>query len=82
LRAHEQAAIELLLERADPRAHRRLRDVQALGRPVEVAGLGDLKKGAQMLDVHGSAIDILDQPGQQNLLSNLAHLGAAWGLNR
>jgi hypothetical protein len=34
--------------------------VQTLGRPVEVAGLGDLKKRSEVLDVHGPAIDILD----------------------
>jgi hypothetical protein len=65
-RAHEQTAVELFLERADAGAHRRLRDVQARRRAVEVAGLRDLEKGPQVLDVHRSAstIDILDQEGQ------------------
>jgi hypothetical protein len=35
--------------------------VQTLGRPVEIAGLGDLEKGPQVLDVHGAVIDILDR---------------------
>ena len=62
--AHEQFALELLLERLDPRAHGRLADVQPLGRAVEVGGRRDLEEGAHVLDVHRRAIGFFDRRPQ------------------
>jgi hypothetical protein len=49
---HEQAAPQLLFQRADPRAHGRLRHVQPLGGADEVAGGDDGEKGARELGFH------------------------------
>ena len=50
--AGKQADPELLLELADPKAHRRLGQVEILGGPAKVPGLADLDEGPKQLGIH------------------------------
>lgn len=51
--AREERRPELVLERADLAAQRRLRDVQALSRPTYVSFLGDGNEVADLREAHG-----------------------------
>jgi len=51
--AHEQLPADLVLQRADARAHRRLRDMQPVGRPEKAAGIDDFKEGPGAIDIQG-----------------------------
>jgi hypothetical protein len=48
----KQADPELLLELADPEAHRRLGQVEIFSRPAKVPGLADLDEGPKQLGIH------------------------------
>jgi hypothetical protein len=50
--ADEQRLAELVLERADLPAHRRLREIQALGRAREALRFGDGAERAQLRQLH------------------------------
>src|SRR5262249_10327707 len=58
VRAIEQADAELVLERADLLAERRLRHVQAGGRAREVQLLGDGDEVAEVAELHRDVLDI------------------------
>jgi hypothetical protein len=48
----EQPSAQVLLERLDAAAERRLRDVRAFGRAAEGSGLGDRQQVLEVSDVH------------------------------
>jgi hypothetical protein len=50
--ADEQPAAELVLERTDPGAHRRLGDVETAGGGNKAARLGDLEESPGLRDIH------------------------------
>jgi hypothetical protein len=53
-RAPEQRTLGLELKSLDPLAHRRLRQVEPLGRSVEAAAISHGNEGAQQLEIqHG-----------------------------
>src|SRR3546814_8309664 len=52
--AHEEGAAEMLLQRMDARAHRRLGDVEPLGGADEAAGGDDGQESARQFRVHGT----------------------------
>ena len=56
-RTLEKRHPELLLERLDVAGQRRLAQVQGLGRPGQMAELGDLDEGAKMIEVHSRALE-------------------------
>ena len=49
--AGEQRPAQPIFERADPRTHSGLGDVQIIGRTVEIAGGGDFKKGSDLVNM-------------------------------
>jgi len=53
--AGEQGAAEIVFQRLDARADRRLGDVEALRRAVEAAAGGDFEEGLNVIEVHGAA---------------------------
>jgi hypothetical protein len=50
--SHEQRPSKLLFEGADPRADRRLTDIEPICSPNEPSGRNDLKKGFGEFGVH------------------------------
>lgn len=53
---HEERCPELVLERADLAAHRRLRDAQALGGATYVPFFGDGDEVADLSETHGPSV--------------------------
>ena len=50
--AHEQGPSQSLLQPADPGGDGRLGDIEIFRRAVEIAGIGDLQEGLDLIQVH------------------------------
>jgi hypothetical protein len=57
--ALEQAHGEFLFQRLDLGAQRGLAEVQALGRAGQLPGIGDCRKSAKLIQLHGVPDDIV-----------------------
>ena len=58
-RSREERRPDLVLERTDLTAHRRLRDTQAAGSSTDVAFLGDGDEVADLSEAHPASIAVL-----------------------
>src|SRR5690606_10757984 len=60
--AHEEPAIQLLLQVLHPRGDGGLGDMQAVGGGNEAAGADDLQEGTRQVDIHGLARVLKGRP--------------------